>query len=147
MAGEYQTRRKSPYRIESDNLYRAVLYIIRDYKDMLERREKILYGSPAPPDGLPGSGALSDPTYQKAAILAELDGKIFAIEQTAHDMRVKYADTYTGEPFDSYAAFLDYSIFCYFRSRPDCDMAPSYRTWQRYRSEFVWNVAKKCNFF
>ena len=114
---------------------------------MLKQREQILIESPAPPDGMPRASGTSDPTFSKASVLATVNTKIEAIEQTISSLRGKYADTYTGEPFDAYESFLDYAVFCYYRSRPERDAAPSYKTWRRYRAEFIWNVAKKLNFF
>lgn len=147
MPREYQLKRKNPYRIENSNTYRETLYIIMDYRNLLEQRKQILSSSPAPPDGMPRGSGVSDPTFQKAAVLSVVETKLHAIEQTIFYLKGKYADTYSGEEFDAYESFLDYGVFCYFRSRPDRDLAPSERTWRYYRSEFVWHVAKKLNFF
>ena len=147
MPREYQVKTNNPYHIDNTNIYRETLYIVKDYKDLLRRREQILYSSPAPPDGMPGGSGTSDPTFSKAAVLVTLESKIESIEQTISRMRGKYANTCTGEIFDAYGAFEDYGVFCYYRSRPDREIAPCIRTWKRYRSEFIWNVAKKLNFF
>ena len=147
MPREYQIKKNNPYHIENKNTYRETLYIVKDYKNLLKQREQILYGAPAPPDGMPKGNGTSDPTFSKAAVLVTISAKLTAIEQTILLLQSKYADTCTGEPFDAYGAFEEYGRFCYFRSKPDRDMAPSVRTWRRYRSEFLWNVAKKLNYF
>lgn len=147
MPREYQIKRSNPYHIENKNTYRETLYIVKDYPNLLRQREQILYASPAPPDGMPRGSGISDPTFSKAAVLVTVETKLAAIEQTISILRGKYADTCTGEGFDAYEAFLDYAVFCYFRSRPKKNEAPSVRTWRYYRSEFIWNVAKKLNFF
>ena len=147
MPREYQVKRSNPYHIENRNTYRETLYIVKDYHNLLKQREQILIESPAPPDGMPRASGTSDPTFSKASVLATVNTKIEAIEQTISTLRGKYADTCTGEPFDAYESFLDYAVFCYYRSRPERDAAPSYKTWRRYRAEFIWNVAKKLNFF
>lgn len=125
-----------------------MFYKIRRYPKLIERREKVLYGSPPPPDGMPnGKGGTSNPTERKAVVLAQLDTKIKAIEQAIMYLKGKYSDTYTGEEFEPYEAFMDYGVFCYYRSKKERDIAPSKRTWSRYRSEFAYLVAKKLNYF
>lgn len=144
---DYQVKTNNPYYIGNINTYRETLYIVKDYHNLLRQREQILYSSPDPPDGMPGRNGTSDPTYTKAAVLVTVERKIEAIEQTISKLRGKYSKTCTGELFDAYGAFEDYGVFCYYRSKPHRELAPCTRTWKRYRSEFLWTVAKKLNYF
>lgn len=124
-----------------------ILYVIRRYPTLIEERDKALYGSPPPPDGMPnGKGSTGNPTERRALKLMRTKEDIEAIEYAIIYLRSKYRDTYTGEPFDPYEAFMDYGVFCYYRSKKNKDMAPCTRTWKRYRCEFAYIVAKKLNY-
>ncbi len=147
MPRDYQIKTNNQYYIENNNIYRETLYIIRNYKGLLRQREQILYGSPVPPDGMPKGNLTSDATFFKASVLSTVETKIKAIEQTIAQMKEKYSNTYEGNEFDAYASFDSYGKFCEYRSRPNRDLAPHRKTWSRYRAEFVWNVAKKLNYF
>lgn len=68
---------------------------------------------------------------------------VMYVNEVIAELKEKYSDTFTGEEFDAYNAFMDYSVFCYYRSRPSKDEAPSERTWRYYRSEVVYMLAKK----
>lgn len=60
---------------------RAILWRIRDeYETAKLEREAILESSPPPPDGMPGGRRITNPTLDKAARLAALDGFISAVE-------------------------------------------------------------------
>lgn len=147
MPRHYQIKRNNPYYIDDKNIYMQMVYMIKDYPELLARRERILSCSSRPMDGQPKGTQKSNPTEQKAIALCTINSQIKAIEQVIIEMRSKYADTYTGEQFDAYEAFMDYGVFCYYRSRHDKDTAPSEKTWYRYRSEFAYFVAKKLNYF
>lgn len=130
---DYQLIKNNPWYIENANIRREVRYIIQDYKNLLKQRNRLI------------SGGTELPEHGKA-ILIMTEMKLRAIEETISEMRGKYADTYTGEKFDAYAAFEDYEVFCYYRSKPRKNEAPSKRTWAYYRAEFKWNVAVQMNF-
>lgn len=147
MPRHYQAKQRNPYYIDDKNIYMQMVYMIKDYPELKRRREKILHGSPAPADGQPKSTKTSNPTEQKALMLCVIDTRIKAIEQVIVELRSKYSKTCTGEPFDAYEAFMDYGVFCYYRSKPGKDMAPCKKTWYRYRTEFAHCVAKKLNYF
>lgn len=142
----YIPKKNNPYSMPHDT-YMMMYYMIRSYRKISEQREMLLYGSPPPPNGMPRSGTTSDPTADKAVVLSTLGGQIHAVVQVVAELRAKYQNTCTGEPFDPYEAFMDYGVFCYYRSSPNKDMSPSVRTWHRYRSEFAYNLAKKLNYF
>lgn len=145
MARNYQV--KSRYHIDDHFLYMEMLNLMKGYNEMRARRTKILYGSPAPPDGMPRGGNVGFPTEDKAVTLAAIDSRIEAIQEVLAEMQCKYGDTFTGEPFEPYEAFMDYGIFCYYRSRKDRDTAPTQKTWSRYRSEVLYKLAKKLKLF
>ena len=129
------------------NIYKMLTYMVRSYYELLERREEILNSSPKPADGMPRGSGVSDPTADKATRLAVVDSQIHAISQVMCEMRNKYYNTCTGEPFEPLEAFNYYSVFCYYRSKPNKDEAPSRSTWYRYRSEFTYLLAAKLNFY
>lgn len=146
MPRNYQCKKNNPYRLPH-NLYMQMLYLIGSYKQLLERREKVQYGDRPLFDGQPKGSTISKPTEKKALTLIVIDGQIEAIEQVMFELQVKYANTYTGERFEPLEAFRDYGTFCYFRSKKGKKQAPSAKTWNRYRSEFAYKVAKKLNLF
>ena len=69
-----------------------------------------------------------------------------AIEGVLSEMTEKYKQTCTGEPFDAYGAYMDYRVFCYYRSNPKKDEAPSTRTWKRYRAEVIFLLARELKY-
>lgn len=146
MPRNYQLKRNNPYRMDH-NLYMQITYMIKRYRDLILQYNGVLHGSTPPADGMPRGNETGDPTAKKAALMIELSCQITAIDDTIAELRGKYCRTCTGEIFDPYEAFLDYGVFCYYRSKPDKDEAPSYKTWKRYRAEFVYKVAKNLNYF
>ena len=143
---EYQPKRNNSHYM-NHNIYMLMKYLLESYPNLKEQRERLLYGSPAPADGLPKGNNIGNPTEQKALVLCTIDGQIKAIEQVIFELQAKYSKTYTGKPFNAYKAFLDYSEFCLYRSKRNKDTAPCKRTWQYYRSEFTYKLAKKLNYF
>ena len=146
MPKEYQPKRNNSHYMDH-NIYMQMKYLLENYPNLKEQRERLLYGSPAPADGLPKGNNIGNPTEQKALVLCTIDGQIKAIEQVIFELQAKYSKTYTGKPFNAYKAFLDYSEFCLYRSKRNKDTAPCKRTWQYYRSEFTYKLAKKLNYF
>ena len=138
MPRHYQIKKNNPYIMDRD-IYMQMFYLIQCYPRLLDRREALLYGSPPPPDGQPRGSGAGNPTEQTAVILCTID------TQTIVYMRGKYSTP--EQDFDAYEAFMDYGVFCWYRSKPSKDMAPCKKTWYRYRSEFAYHVAKKLNYF
>lgn len=136
----------NPYLMDHD-LYMQMVYLIRGYPNLLSRKQEILYGSPPPPDGMPRGNGTSNPTENKAITLAVINEQLKAIEQTMMDLKGRYQNTFTGEEFQPYDAFIDKGVFSYYRSSRRKDSAPCDKTWNRYRSEFAYKVAKKLNYF
>ena len=144
----YQPKKNNPYILQDKALYKQVFWLIMRYPALIEQRQQIIHDSPPPPDGLPnGKGRVGDPTQRKALLLAEISGQLEAIDQTIAELSVKYEKTCVGDRFDPYKAFVDFGTFSYYRSKPGKDAGPCYRTFNRYRSEFVFKVAKKLNYF
>lgn len=146
MPRNYQVKKNNPYWMPH-NLHMQMVYLIDGYEELLEQKKEVLYGSNPPPDGQPKGNSVGNPTEKKGLVLAEINSKIDAIEQVMFDLRAKYANTCTGEPFKPLESFRNYGVFCYFQSKKGKDKAPSPKTWRRYRSEFACKVAKKINFF
>lgn len=142
----YQQKKSNPYYMPHD-VYMQALYKIKGYHELVRRRQKILHSSPPPPDGMPRGTLSSNPTEKKALVLAVIDADLEAIEQAIIELQGKYSKTCTGEEFDAYEAFMDYGVFCYYRSKPRRDEGPHRSTWNRYRSEFAYLVMKKLNYF
>lgn len=146
MPRNYQLKKHNPYHMDKD-IYMQMFYLIRSFPNLIERRETVLYGSAQPSDGMPKGNKTSDPTQDKAIKLSTIDEQIKAIEQVIMYLNGKYSPTYTGGEFMAYEAFADYGVFCYFRSKPCKDEAPTTKTWYRYRSEFAYYLAKELNYF
>jgi hypothetical protein len=144
MSNNYQAK-NSPWYIADHNLYMQTAYMIRGYRGLRRRRDEALHASPPPPDGMPRGGAAGDPTARRALLLAALNAQIEAIERVSIELRGKYRKTCTGEPFDPYEAFLNYGVFCYYRSKKGRETAPCYKTWKRFRAEFIYKVAQNMN--
>lgn len=146
MPREYQLKKNNPYYLDDRDIHMQMVYMIRNYPKLKSRREKLLYGSPPPSDGMPRGNRTSNPTEEKALVLATISSQIEAVEQVVFELNAKYSKTYTGEPFDAYESFMDYGTFCYYRSKQCKDVAPCERTWKYYRSEFTYKLAKKLNY-
>ena len=141
MPSEYMPRNDAYWM--RHELYMMTKYLILDYPCIKQEYQNILHSSPQPPDGMPRGNGLNDPTLQKVEKLEILWIQIKAIDSTIFEMQNKYADTYTGEAFDAYGAFIDEGIFAYYRSKKGGECAPHRETWRRYRHEFAHGVAKR----
>ncbi|MGN0107078.1 MAG: hypothetical protein ACI4A5_05190 [Hominilimicola sp.] len=133
MSEYYQRIKNNPYRLP-DNVYRQTAAIIRGYSEIRKQYDEII---------LMDTAQRAD----KTSVLKELEKKMKAVEQCVIEMKEKYCRTYTNEEFPAREAYMDYGIFCYYRSRHGADTAPHRRTWLRYRQEFAWRTAKKLNYF
>lgn len=128
MSKEYQ-RRTTKY-ILPGNLYMQTIYLIRDYHRMAEEAEAILEESPAPPDGQPRGTARPNPVENKAlrrekylSIIAIIDA---AKQQIPKEYRIGvWMNVMYAKPFPEDAGRATYG---------------------RYKSQFVYEVAKKVYF-
>lgn len=137
----YQQTKNNPFWLRH-YLYISMVNLIKDYEETRIEYDEILHSSPSP-DGQPRQHGVSSPTESKALRREALGKRCKAVEQTVVYMNGKYSKTCTGEKFNALEAFYSYERFCFFRSKPDKNSAPTVRTWNRYRSEFVYTVAKK----
>lgn len=122
---DYQPTKNNPY-ILPHALYMHVVWLIRDYDRMREEHESSLEKSPAPPDGQPRSGSNVDSTQQKALTRVNLWTKIEAIDQALNTL----PDEYRQGVWNNVVYRVRY---------PD-DAEP--RTYRRYKSKFIYMVAK-----
>lgn len=143
---DYIPKKHNKYYIGDPTIFKQMVYLIKSYRTLCNRRQHILYGNRIPSDGLPRGNELQDPTAHKAVKLSYIDTQIKAIDQTILELRAKYT-TNQDDPFEPYEAFMDYGVFCWFRSNPKKDKAPCERTWKYFRSEFAYKVAEKLGYF
>ncbi len=136
---DYVPKKNNQYYIEDKYLYKQVLYMVLGYDDMLRRKKRIPCGK--------NHCLNNSPQGDTEMGLSMTDVQLKAVGQVIMELNAKYENTYTGEEFDAYEAFKDYGVYCWYRSRKNTDKAPCERTWKRYRSEFVYKVAKKLNYF
>lgn len=136
----YQRKYNNPYRLPQP-VYMQVLYKLKDYPRLCQQYQDIVNASPAPPDGMPGSSAIGDPTAQKAAALEAVSADLHAIEQAAMRVRGEYSNRMT-ETTDPIRAYNDYAYFCTEYTAPRADAAPCERTWRYYRARLVYYIAQ-----
>ena len=129
------------------NVHMQVIYIIRDYPRLVREYEKILHSTPFN-DGQPRGGGVGNPTEHKALRLAVISDQVEAVGGVVHVLNTHYARKIKRgdvDGFDAVDAFEDYGYFAYALYDPAKDRQPAYRTWQRFRREFLYEVAKKLN--
>lgn len=122
---DYQAQKNNPYYLER-TLYRATLAVIRDYDRLRAEYDSILSASPAPPDGMPRSTKISDPTGRDAVRRAEMSRKLRAVE-----------DALSCVP-EEYRRGVWESAAYYKRYPDDADRT----TYWRYKARFIYNVAQ-----
>ena len=125
------------------SVYYRVKALLRDYNRLCRERLNILYGSPAPSDGMPRGGCERSPTEDKAVRLAVINADLEAIEQSAAEMRGKYSGRVLDE-WDPVKAYWDYGYFNYIHIQADPSSAgPSRSTWTRYKYDLTRKIAEK----
>ena len=146
MPREYQITKNNPYYIPND-LYMQVKYKIKGYDRLKKDYLDTLYSSPPPPNGMPRSNAISNPTEQRAIKLAYLEDELRAVDQSIIELRGKYSGK-TDEFFDVLKAYwsYDYYNYAHIRTNKDDD-GPSRRTWNYFKSLLSYLIAKKLNLF
>ena len=138
----YQQTKNNPFWLRH-YLYISMVNLIKDYENMQEEYDDILYSSPCN-DGMPHQSGTGSPTEAKALKRESLGKRCEAVEQTIIQMIEKYSKI-GAERFKPLDAFHSYDYFCCYRCQLNKDAGPTKRTWNRYRSEFVYSVAKKLN--
>ena len=142
MPVHYQQKRMSQYLLPS-NLYRRVIYTIKDYDRLKQEYQAVLESSRKPnvscgTDGrgrpvaeyVRCSGAAYDPTAEKGVKLAMMSDEIHAIERALEQIPKEYRDGVFGN-------------IRYGAAYPDI---AHYHTWQKWRQRFVYFVASKLGY-
>ena len=140
MPRNYQRKKSEPL---PQAIYMQIRYIIKDYDRLKHERLIALYGSPAPPDGMPRGTGVSNPTEDKAIRLALIDEQLKAIEQSEIEMLGRLSNRVYDE-FNVIQAYWNYDYFNYMHIRKDdLDIGPSRRTWNRFKDVFSKEIAKR----
>ena len=111
------------------DVYMATLWYIRGYRRYMLEYEEILESS-APP-GKPGKSGPGDPTFGKAAKLAEISRKIKPINAALERIPEEYRDGVLKAVVDKE------------RYPPIAGKS----TWKRWRQRFIYYVALEAGFF
>lgn len=122
---DYQPKKQNQYYLPH-TLYRRVLALVRDYPRLVREREDMIYESPEGTGG--GRGGVGRPTENKALRIATMDDDIRAIERALEKLPREYRQ-----------GVLDNILFG--TRQADLSYAAE-RTWQRWKSRFLWHVAK-----
>ena len=111
------------------DVYMATVWYIRGYRRLLEHYEEILEGS-APLSETTGKSGPGDPTFRKAAKLAEISGRLEPINAALERIPEEYRDGVL-------------------RAIVDKERYPNTAgkaTWKRWRQRFVYYVALEAGF-
>ncbi|XYW67714.1 hypothetical protein ACS3UN_09985 [Oscillospiraceae bacterium LTW-04] len=121
---DYQRQRRNPYLLPH-NVYKQVLYMAKDYDRLRAEREDILCAMPIH-DGMPRTTDPADQTYSKAERLSRIEDQIRAIERAVE----KIPEEYRRGVWNNVLYGMPYPIIA------------GSATWQRWRSRYIWYVAK-----
>lgn len=122
---DYQRQRKNPYLLPH-NVYKQVLYLVKDYDRLRSEQEDIL-NSAAINDGMPRSLDPSDPTQRKAERLDRIADQLRAIEGAA----VQIPEEYRRGVWNNVLYGMPYPI------------TAGIATWKRWRARYIWHVARR----
>ena len=121
----YQLKKNNPFRLP-DNLYRRVVYTVKDYdRRKAEYNEQLAYVPPVL-DGMPSSLSDSDPTANKAIKLAGLYDDLYAVDSAEQDIPKEYR-----------AGVVENAKY-----GTEFPASAHYHTWQKWRQIFLYQVAK-----
>ena len=130
MPRNYQRTKNNPYLLPH-NLYVRTLYIIKDYDRLRNEIAGVVEASPQPPDGLPGStGGHISATETKGIKIASMGEELHAIETALQTIPEFYREGVKKN-------------IMYGTRYP---LGADFRTFQRYKQRFVFEVAKNLNF-
>ena len=122
----YQQKSNNPYRLP-DNLYRRVLYTVKDYDRRKAEYYELLEYVPPVLSGISVNIDVSDPTANKAIKLAEISGELHAVEAAAMMIDEPFRSAILRNlKYDEPLPFGDFS------HRP---------TWYAKRRRFLYSVA------
>lgn len=120
---DYQPK-KTKY-ILPQAIYLSTLWTIRDYFRMQEEVKEIAVAVPLQ-DGMPKSDNISDPTFAKAAKISNTMKRIRAIENAKMEIPEEYLK----------------GIWDNIQYRSPYPMDAGRGTYSRYKSKFIYHVAK-----
>ena len=129
MTRDYQRKKSNPWILPA-NLYRQTLYAIRDYDRLKSEYEEEIRLICGVMDGQPRGTKIGDPTANTAIRLERIYSRIKAIEEAKKEIPEEYIKG--GWQNILYAAPFPH----------DAGRA----TYSRYKSKFVYEVAKKLSF-
>lgn len=124
---EYQRNKNNPYKLPH-NVYMQVLYAVRDYDRLRDVYQNNLYNSSSAPDGTPHSTGPGDPTQNRALRMYSVGRQIESVEQAL----VIVPNEYRRGIIDNIKYRCGYPV----------DVPAHPVTWSRWRSKFLWQVAK-----
>lgn len=113
-----------------NTLYRRILSIVRDYDRRCAERETVLYGTGNFEEGMPRCSEPGHPVERAAIKLTQIEQEIIAVDRALDQIPSEYAryifdNVRYGQPYP-----LDYA---------------ARNTWSRWRSRFLYFVAKNMN--
>lgn len=129
MPRDYQRTKSNPWYLPT-NLYRQTLYAIRDYERLKEEYEYMLTGSNVIMDGQPKGTNVGDPTGELAAKIENIHDRIKAVEEAKKEIPKEYMKGVWQNIL--YAAPYPHDA--------------ARNTYGRYKSKFVYEVARRLTF-
>ena len=120
----YQLLKGNPFLLPK-NLYRQILYLIKDYDRIKLLWEEELYTTPRSDGGPRGSHA-TDPTFSKAVRRIRLEEDLKAMDKALEQIPEEYREHVINH--------ARYSI-------PFPDWA-NRKTWSKYQSKYIYHVAE-----
>lgn len=129
------------------DVYMQVKYIIGSYGRLKKLRADLMYGGPLPPDGMPRSGRVGNPTERIAVKLARINEQLEAVEQAAVVMRGLYGNIMEDD-WNVLDAYWSYEYFNYKSLRgDDDDLGPCKRTWCYFKNRMSAEIADKLHIY
>ena len=124
-----QPYKNNPYCLPK-TLYNQVIAIVRDYDRKLEKVNDILYGSAPPPNGMPKCISVSDHVGRKVEAIEILNREIEAVNRALNIIPTEYAlyifdNVRYGDPYPDIA---------------------HRNTWSKWRTRFLYQIAKNLNY-
>jgi len=120
----YQLLKGNPY-VLPENLYRQILYLIKDYDRIKLQWSEELYTSPGR-DGGPRGSRISDPTFSKALKRLRLEEDLKAMDKALTQIPEEYREHVINH--SRYGIrFPDWA---------------DRKTWFKYQSKYIFHVAE-----
>lgn len=126
--GLYQRQKNNKYLLPAA-VYNKTIWQIRDYYRLKEARDDIIYQHGSD-DGMPHGSGTGDPTFQKAEKLAKVTDIVKVIEDALEQIPQEYRK----------------GVWDSVQFRSPYPMDADRRTYGRYKSLFVYAVARKLDY-